>query len=402
METLETSQEGRKPPKNRGAVVVALGLAQTFAWGSTYYLPAILARPMAAEYGLGPSAVYAMFSATLLVSAFIGPVVGRRIDSFGGRGVLVASSLVLGLGLALMACSWDVTSLTIAWLVLGVGMSMGLYEAAFSALTAAYGRESRASITGITLIAGFASTVGWPITGFLESAIGWRGACLGWAAVHLAVCAPLYLWMIPRRRIEAEEPQIAHDEPSPAPAPELRTMVLLGFVFAATWFNSTAMAAHLPTLLQMVGASALAAIAAASLVGPAQVAARLVEYGFMRRLHPLHSARFAALAHPAAACILLVLGAPAAAAFTLIHGAGNGVLTIAKGTLPLALFGPQGYGLRQGWLAAPSRFAQAGAPLAFGLVMDSLGAGALLATAALGLAAYGALVSLGKPGRVAL
>lgn len=384
-------------------MVVALGLAQTFAWGSTYYLPALLARPMAAEYGLPPSAVYAMFSAALLVSAFAGPEVGRRIDAAGGRGVLALSSGVLGLGLALLAFSWSAATLAVAWLVIGVGMAMGLYEAAFSALAAAYGGEARGSITGITLIAGFASTLAWPLTGLLESAIGWRGACLVWSAVNLAICAPLYLFLIPARRRDAApaaEPLAERPRPVSRGA-ERRTMALLAFVFAATWFTSTAMAAHLPALLQLAGASAVAAIAAASLVGPAQVAARLFEYGFMRRFHPSLSARFAALAHPLAAGVLLVVGAPAAAVFTLLHGAGNGVMTIAKGTLPLALFGPQGYGLRQGWLTAPSRFAQAGAPFAFGLAMDSHGPAALLITTALGLAAYAALLVLGRPGRAA-
>jgi predicted MFS family arabinose efflux permease len=399
METFRSSQGGSLD-KSRTAVVVSLGLGQTFAWGSTYYLPAILARPMAAEYGLPPSAVYAMFSAALLLSAFMGPAVGRRIDHAGGRAMLAASSAILGLGLGLLAVSWSAASLACAWLAIGVGMAMGLYEAAFAALTAAYGSDARSPITGITLIAGFASTVAWPLTGLLEAAVGWRGACLTWALIQVAVCVPLYLLTIPPVRPHAVLP--ANDSTPTRAVPraaEWRTMALLAFVFAATWFNSTAMAAHLPSLLQLMGASAVAAIAAASLVGPAQVAARFFEYTFMRRFHPSISARFAALAHPMAACMLLVAGSPAAAVFTLLHGAGNGVMTIAKGTLPLALFGPQGYGLRQGWLTAPSRFAQAGAPFAFGLAMDSMGAGALLITTALALAAYAALLGLGRPAK---
>jgi hypothetical protein len=174
-------------------------------------------------------------------------------------------------------------------------------------------------------------------------------------------------------------------------------MALLGFVFAATWFTSTAMAAHLPAILELAGASAVAAIAAAALVGPAQVAARVLEFSVLRNMHPVHSARMAALAHPAGSAVLLALGGPAAAGFTLLHGGGNGLLTIAKGTLPLAVFGPNGYGVRQGILGAPSRIAQAVAPLAFGLALDRLGADALLLTAALGLASYWALGTLSRP-----
>ena len=148
-------------------------------------------------------------------------------------------------------------------------------------------------------------------------------------------------------------------------------LALLGFVFAATWFNSTAMAAHLPGLLREAGASTAVAIAAGALIGPAQVAARLLEFGLLRRVHPLVSTRLAAAAHPAAAVALLTFGGPAAYVFAVLHGAGNGILTIAKGTLPLALFGASGYGRRIGWLNAPARILQAAAPLIFGAALRS-------------------------------
>jgi hypothetical protein len=171
----------------------------------------------------------------------------------------------------------------------------------------------------------------------------------------------------------------------------VRTTVLLSFVFAVTWFTSTAMAAHLPRLLQASGTSLQAAVAIAALVGPAQVVARLLEFGLLRRMHPLLSAQLAAAAHPVGAAILMVVGAPAAAVFTVLHGAGNGILTIAKGTLPLVLFGPAGYGERQGLLMVPARVAQAFAPLLFGLLLDGVGAAALWVTALLGVAALAAL-----------
>ncbi len=381
---------------SRRSVVIALGIAQTLAWGSTYYLPAILARPMAAEFSISASLIYAMFSAALLVSAFAGPWIGRRIDRLGGRSMLTASSMVLALALGLLAWSPTPVAMGAAWLVLGAGMAMGLYESAFASLVAAYGTQARGPITGITLFAGFASTIAWPLTGFLDAFLGWRGACLFWAAIHLLICAPLYLRFLPagRRALSLQE---TRGDDSPADPPPAHAMALLGFVFAATWFTSTAMAAHLPAILELAGASAVAAIAAAALVGPAQVAARVLEFSVLSKMHPVHSARMAALAHPAGSAVLLALGAPAAAGFTLLHGGGNGLLTIAKGTLPLAIFGPNGYGVRQGILAAPSRIAQAVAPLAFGLALDQLGADALLLTAALGLASYWALGTLGRP-----
>src|SRR6516162_1211792 len=167
----------------RGVVVGALGTAQTLAWGSSYYLPAILADPIADGLGLSRTVVFGVFSGSLLVSAFLGPPVGRAIDAHGGRGVLALSNLVLAAGLVLLALTQGVVSLVAAWTVLGVGMAMGLYDPAFAALAGLYGRAARGPITGITLIAGFASTVGWPLSALLEAHFGWRGACLVWAAL---------------------------------------------------------------------------------------------------------------------------------------------------------------------------------------------------------------------------
>jgi hypothetical protein len=172
------------------------------------------------------------------------------------------------------------------------------------------------------------------------------------------------------------------------------TTTLLAFVFAATWFTSTAMASHLPRMMQAAGASLAVAVAVGTLVGPAQVAGRLLEFGFLRHVHPLLSARLATLAHPVGVVLLLSVGPVLAPLFALLHGTGNGILTIAKGTLPLVLFGPQGYGARQGWLMLPARATQALAPFAFGLALDRLQAGALWLTAGLGIAAFAALMML--------
>jgi len=379
----------------RASVVISLGSAQTLAWASSYYLPALLARPMAGELGVSEPTVFAAFSGALVVSALVGPHSGRRIDRWGGRPVLMATSVLFALGLAAMAMASGPASLFAAWLLMGVAMGSGLYEAAFASLVRLYGQEARGAITGITLIAGFASTVGWPLTAALEHALGWRGACGAWAALHLLVGLPLNA-ALPR----APQPTALADggAPIPAPAPTseppLRTALLLAWVFAVTWFVSTAMAAHLPRLLDAVGAAPGAVIAIGALVGPAQVAGRLLEFGFLRRLHPLHSARAAALMHPLGAVLLATLGAPVAAAFALLHGAGNGILTIAKGTLPLAFFGAHGYGARQGWLMLPGRVAQAIAPFAFGLALDRFGADSLWLSSGLGVCAFAALLVL--------
>jgi hypothetical protein len=280
----------------------------------------------------------------------------------------------------------------IAWTVLGLGIGMGLYDPAFATLTWLYGRDARRSITGITLIAGFASTIGWPLTGVFLDIFGWRAACLIWAGLNMLLAAPVNWLAIPRHGMPAALPQAAMELP-PADPPRA-AMPILAFFFAATWFVQGAMAAHLPGLLQAAGASATAAIAAASLVGPAQVGARIVEFGLLRSFHPISSARLASALHPIGAAFLVAFGAPGIIAFALLHGAGNGMITIAKGTLPLALFGSGGYGLRSGLLSAPARMLQAASPFLFGLLLDQVGIGAVGLSAGLCLAAFGSLFLL--------
>ena len=386
------------------SVIARLGIAQTLAWGSTYYLPAMLATPMAKDLGVSTPTVFAAFSAALIVSALIGPSAGRMIDRTGGRTVLVATSLIFALGLAGLGLAQGPVGLFAAWLVLGIGMGAGLYEAAFATLVALYGNRSRSAITGITLIAGFASTVGWPLSTFMEAHIGWRGACFAWAGLHLTLGLLLNVSM-PRVALNAEA-----SKPLPATVtPERATDVegassrfasyALAFVFAATWFTSTAMAAHLPRLLQAGGATLATAVMVGALIGPAQVGARILEFGLLRKVHPLLSARLAAAMHPIGALAFGLIGAPAAALFGVLHGAGNGILTIAKGTLPLVIFGPSGYGHRQGVLMVPARIAQALAPWLFGVCLDVYGAKALWLSSALGIGAILMLMTIRQVGQ---
>jgi predicted MFS family arabinose efflux permease len=372
----------------RSSVVAALGVSQTIAWASSYYLPAVLAAPMAASFDQSPVYVFAAFSAAMVISATISPWAGARIDLRGGRGILAVSNLVFAAGLVILATAPSAPFLIVGWAVMGLAMGLGLYEAAFATLAGIYGTKARGPITGITLIAGFASTIGWPLSGVMLAHWGWREACLGWALIHLCLALPLNL-LLPRATTSPAQPAFA---PPDGPPPPRFAMWLLAFVFAATWFNSTAMAAHLPGLLQAAGASTTTAIAAGALIGPAQVAARVLEFGLLRRVHPLLSARLAAAAHPVAAVCLVAFGGPAAYAFALIHGAGNGILTIAKGTLPLALFGPAGYGARVGWLNAPARVLQAAAPLTFGAALAAWGLQAIWVTAGVGVLATVALL----------
>jgi MFS family permease len=371
-------------------IILALGTTQTLAWASSYYLPAILADPIAHDLGVSSNWIFAAFSASLVISALLGPRVGRQIDLVGGRQVLSISNLTLAAGLALLGFTYSIPVLVTAWLLLGIGMGFGLYDAAFGTLGRIYGNTARGAITGITLIAGFASTVGWPLTAFGLESIGWRDTCFAWAAAHILIGLPLNFFMLPA----VKGAKVVTAAPVKPQIPIDRTMILLAFAFAAAWSVTGAMAAHFPRILEAAGATSLQAVAAGALIGPAQVAARIVEASLLSRYHPLVSTRLACLMHPIGAIIVAMMGGAAASVFAIFHGAGNGILTIARGTLPLSIFGPQNYAYRLGIIGAPARMAQAAAPLAFGLLIDTMGSRILIVSSALSLAALLALLML--------
>jgi MFS family permease len=376
-------------------VILALGVTQTLAWASSVYLPAILADPIAHDLGVSANWIFGAYSAALAVAAVLGPRVGRQIDRVGGRPVLSLSNLTLAAGLVLLGFAQSIPLLIAAWLVLGIGMGYGLYDAAFGALGRIYGEAARGPITGITLIAGFASTVGWPLTALGLATIGWRNTCFAWAAAHILIGLPLNLLVLPAvtsAKAAAEDAVKPH-------VPLDRTMILLAFIFATAWTVTGAMAAQLPRILEAAGATTVQAIAAGALVGPAQVVARIVEASVLKRYHPLVSTKLACLMHPIGAAIVALFGGAAASVFAIFHGAGNGVITISRGTLPLAIFGPENYAYRLGIIGAGARMTQAAAPLVFGFLIDAMGSRVLIVSSALSLVAFAALFMLPEKAR---
>lgn len=367
--------------------IAALGTAQTVAWASSFYLPSMLAAPMAREFGRPASTVFGLLSAALVISALVSPWAGRLIDRLGGRPLLLGSNGLFMLGLGLLALAPNLGVLALGWAVIGVAMGCGLYDAAFATLVRQLGQEARRAISGITLIAGFASTVGWPLSALLEAQFGWRGACAGWLLLHGLLAFPLNLWVMQPAAGAAPAaspaPAAAGKAEEPAPAPRRAALAMLVAIFVAWGFVSTSVATHLPALLIAAGVPLAGAVALAALAGPSQVAARVAELTLGRHLSPVVTARIAAAGHPVAAAVLLVAGPVAALPFVVLHGLGNGLLTIVRGTLPLALFGAQGYGARQGWIALPGRLLGAASPWLMGLLMERAGVAALGLTAAL-------------------
>lgn len=350
-----------------------LGVAQTLAWASSFYLPAMLAAPMARDLGTSVSQMYLLLSGALLVSAAVGPLSGRLVDRHGGRPVLMFSNGLFVAGLALLALAPNTATAAAAWLLLGLGMGCGLYDTAFAALVRIHGAQARGAISGITLIAGFASTVGWPLSAWLEHRYGWRGSCGAWALLHVVVALPLNA-SLPLVRAAAEPPAVAAKgdgaagvQPT-ASQPRPRVMLLAG-IFMLMSFVSTSIATHLPALLQAAGATLAAAVALGALVGPSQVASRVVELSLLRHVNPLFTARAAVLGHPLGALALLIGGPVAALPFVVLHGLGNGLFTIVRGNLAAGA-------VRQRGLWRKAGLAGAAGTCAGGLVTVAFRAGA--------------------------
>ena len=337
-----------------------LGINQTISWGTTFYLPAIVATPVAASFGQSGFATMGAFTWALLVAGACSPRVGKWIDRHGGRGALLTSILVIAAGQAVLAVSHGLVLWYVGWTIIGLGMSMGLYDAAFATVGGLLGQEAGPAITGITLVAGFASTVFWTLGAASIGILEWRGLLLAYAGLMLAVNLPMIWLLIPPA--PPREKQAAETGGLPKSPSQRLALVLLGAFFALRWFITSALAVNALTLFQGIGLTAGQAVGIAALIGPGQVAGRLLEYGIGPRVDILVKARIAAVLLPLGTALLLLGGPIAATGFALLYGMSNGVMTINRGTLPLAIFGPRGYASLLGWLAVPVLVAQATAP----------------------------------------
>jgi len=365
--------------------IPVLGVTQILSWGTIFYTPVLIIPLVAADRGWSMSFAMGGFSVGLLVAGLTAPYVGRSIDRFGGHVVMTIGSLIGALGLFLIVRAANPIAYIVVWCVLGVAMAANLYDAAFSSLGRIFGAAARRPITALTLIAGFASTVSWPATHFLLEGVGWHGTYLVYAALLAGVSAPLHALALPRNRAEIEA---APRPDAPAPArvlpPYGLAFVLVAAAFASYAFVPSAMSAHLLAIFGRSGIDSGTVVWIGALFGPAQVGARMIEFAFGRDIHPLYVVRFALTALIAAFAILAVFGISTvtAAAFALMFGGANGLVTITRGAVPLALFGASGYGRLMGRLAGPWLLMQAAAPLVMAFVVDRASDPAALALAA--------------------
>jgi MFS family permease len=361
------SSSGQSLGRKRLAVV--LGINQTLSWGMTFYLPAVVVVPASRDLHLSTFALLGAFTMSLLIAGTCAPRVGRWIDMHGGKGCIAASIVVLAAGQAILALSPNVAFWYLGWGVLGVGMAMGLYDAAFATVGTLLGREAGPTITGITLFAGFASTVFWSLGASVIGFAGWRGLMLLYVAIMLFLNLPMVLALVPWLDQNRKETNQTVSERTPVG--RVAIACLAGF-FTLRWFVTSALAAHILALLHGIGLDAAAAVVVASLIGPGQVAGRVLEWTIGRRFHLLIRARLAALLFPIGAALLPLGGPAAATGFAVLYGMSNGIMTINRGTLPLALFGPNGYATVLGWLAVPVLVAQAVAPTVAAPVVAAL------------------------------
>jgi MFS family permease len=366
--------------------VPVLGVTQILSWGTIFYTPVLIVPLIAAERGWSISFAMGGFSVALLVAGLIAPYVGRSIDRFGGHVTMTIGSLIGALGLVLIAQVENRIAYVGAWMVLGLAMSANLYDSAFATLGRIFGAGARRPITALTLAGGFASTVSWPATHFLLEAVGWRGTYLVYAALLACISAPLHALALPRGRVDADIPK--HNDPR-APAivlpPHGLPFILVAAAFASYAFVPSGLSAHLLAIFARSGIDAGTVVWIGALFGPAQVGARLIEFSFGRDLHPLWVARFALGVLLCAFVMLASFGisTPVAAAFALLFGGANGLVTITRGAVPLALFGASGYGRLMGRLAGPFLLMQAAAPLVMAFVVERTSDPAALALAGL-------------------
>jgi predicted MFS family arabinose efflux permease len=365
--------------------VPVLGVTQIIAWGSIFYSPVLTVPLIAAEHGWSLSFAMGGFSLGLLVAGLASPFVGAAVDRYGGHVAMAGGSLVSALGLVALVHAEQAAAYLAVWMLLGLGLAASLYDPAFATLGRIFGAAARRPITVLTLAGGFASTIGWPTTHVLLGAVGWRGTYLIYAALLALICAPLHAFALPRSRAATGPAPDNDAAKAVAVLPSYGlAFLLVAAAFASYAFVPSALSAHLLAMFGRAGIDAATVVLIGALFGPAQVAARLTEFVFGRDLHPLTLVRFAAALLVAAFAMLAISGisVPTAAAFALMFGAANGLVTIARGAVPLALFGPAGYGRLIGRIAGPSLLMQAAAPLVLAFVAEQTSDPAALACAA--------------------
>lgn len=353
----------------------ALGLTQIVGYGTLFYSFSVLAPAMALEFSLPQQWVFAALSVALFLGSLFAPIAGRWADRFGAGRLMTAGSLAASLALVACALSPGRISFVAALIAMELASCFVLYATAFAAIVQIGPVGAQRSITHLTLIAGFASTLFWPLTSLLHEYLTWREVYLVFAALNLLVCLPIHAWLmrLSRRRNNtlASNVSAAPVDQTPLDAPAIRIAFLLMLAgFAVEGFVLSAILLHMVPLLSVLGLGT-AGVIVSTLFGPSQVASRLVNMIFGGRLPQTMLATIGA-AFLAAGLLMLVIAAPSVPGIAIsivLFGLGSGLASIVGGTLPLELFGRAGYGARLGWVSGARQFSSSFAPFIFAFMM---------------------------------
>ena len=392
-------------PRMVTRTLVILSVTQILDWAFLFYAFALWAPRILQETGWSDNVVFGGYSLALLTCGLFAPFAGRMVDRHGGRHVMGLGTLLGASGLILLAMSYQPTLYFCAFALIGIGMAGALYDPAFATLTQVAGSNARHAISTLTLAGGFASTLSWPLTLLLFEWFDWRTIALIYAALLTLLCAPLHVFGLPtkadRKRAQDMHPQNTSAQPplqeKRAQGPEWQALGLFALVIVAHGFVTSAFSVHVIHVLDQSGLSEAVAVSASALIGPAQVVARLIEMLYGRYIPALTLGVVSVALLPIAFILLMVSPASliSASLFALIYGASNGLLTIVRGVVPLALFGPEGYGRRLGLISGPALALKAGAPMMVGAVLTGQGVGAVLwISLGCGMAALMAMATL--------
>ena len=368
-------------------LTLKLGIPQIIGWGSGFYLPAILAVPISEDLGIPTELFFWAFTVSILVSGLIGPRIGKAIDRLGGRRVLPFGNLAFALGLGLLALSSEPVLLFVAWAIIGIGAAMGNYDSAFATAVSFLGDKSNKVIAGITVYAGFSSTIAWPLTSYLNESFSWQTAVWFWLSLHLLVALPIHL------SLPKTEPRVLSDATGPIRKIIKNRgrlnplLVVFALMFALEGFLVSGVNTTLPFMLGELGADQQLAILAATILGPSQVAARVLLVALDRYLTPMRVAAISMLAHPLGVILLLVFGTNAILPFVILHGIGVGLNPFIRGALPLLFFGPESYGQRQGYVMMLSKIVSALSPTLMTLMVLANPTMAVTVTMSMGIVA---------------
>ena len=368
-------------------LTLKLGIPQIIGWGSGFYLPAILAVPISEDLGIPTELFFWAFTVSILVSGLIGPRIGKAIDRLGGRRVLPFGNLAFALGLGLLALSSEPVLLFVAWAIIGIGAAMGNYDSAFATAVSFLGDKSNKVIAGITVYAGFSSTIAWPLTSYLNENFSWQTAVWFWLSLHLLVALPIHL------SLPKTEPRVVSDATGPIRKIIKNRgrlnplLVVFALMFALEGFVVSGVNTTLPFMLGELGAGQQLAILAATILGPSQVAARVLLVALERYLTPMRVAAISMLVHPLGVILLLVFGTNAILPFVILHGIGVGLNPFIRGSLPLLFFGPESYGQRQGYVMMLSKIVSALSPTLMTVMVLASPTMAVTATMLMGIVA---------------